>query len=168
MIGHLYRYPHPNDPSRFIYVGQGRSRHSSHKNGYSSFGRRFKTRFPDAVLSSPIKELVEVQDQRELNELETIWMFQFHTWRGYDGGMNLQLPGPEDYRNLAIMAKERGRILGATAVTSGHLERIRGTKKFKKAQRENGFVMGEKNKHYLTPFNSSKEHQSAAGKLGGK
>jgi len=69
-------------------------------------------------LPQPIREEIEVQNQLELNELETIWMFRFHTWRGYPGGMNLMLAGSQDYKNL-------GRISGRKAVENGHLARVR-------------------------------------------
>ena len=54
-------------------------------------------------LPSPIREEVDVENQQELNELETIQMFQYHTWRGYRGGMNLTLPGSIDYKNVGIL-----------------------------------------------------------------
>ena len=98
MIGTLYRYPHPYDPDKFIYVGQGPKRDSSHRSGRSSFGRRFKRDFPGVELLQPIRERVEVSTQSELNEEETIWIFRYHTWRGYVDGMNLVLPGPQDYK----------------------------------------------------------------------
>jgi hypothetical protein len=56
MIGTLYRYQHPHDSARFVYVGQGGNRDRQHRSGKSSFGRRFKKQFPDAVLPQPIKE----------------------------------------------------------------------------------------------------------------
>jgi hypothetical protein len=106
MIGHLYRYPHPNDPARFLYVGQGRKRDRNHRSGKSSFGRRFKRDFPNVDLSQPIREEFEVGDHIELNELETIWMFRYHTWYGYDGGMNYSLPGSSDYGNFSTAHRE--------------------------------------------------------------
>jgi hypothetical protein len=93
MQGTLYRYPHPHDASRFIYVGQGPKRDKDHRAGRSSFGRRFKRDFPDIELPQPVREVIEVSGQLELNELETIWMFQFHTWHGYEDGMNKVIPG---------------------------------------------------------------------------
>ena len=95
MIGHLYRYPHPYDATKFIYCGQGEKRHNVHRSGVSSFGRRFKKLFPGIELPQPIREVVDVQDQLELNELETIWMFRYHTWRGL-GGMNIVFPGSQE------------------------------------------------------------------------
>jgi len=93
MQGTLYRYPHPAEPNKFLYVGQGAKRDREHRVGRSSFGRRFKRDFPGMELSQPIKEVIEVANQMELNELETIWMFRFHTWHGYEGGMNKVIPG---------------------------------------------------------------------------
>ncbi len=112
MKGTLYRYPHPQDPTRFIYVGQGPKRDNEHRSGRSSFGRRFKVDFLGAELPQPIREQIEVSNQLELNEEETIWMFRFHTWRGYFGGMNLTLPGLQDYKQITALA-------GAASVKSG-------------------------------------------------
>src|ERR1700676_2374815 len=103
MIGHLYRYPHPYDATRFIYCGQGAKRDVVHRRGTEGFGRRFKKAFLDVELPQPIREEVEVKDYLELNELETIWMFQYHTWRGYEGGMNLTFPGSDDYKRLWLL-----------------------------------------------------------------
>jgi hypothetical protein len=108
MIGHLYRYPHPCDQTKFIYCGQGAKRDAKHRYGRSSFGRRFKKLFPDVDLPQPIREQVEVSGQLELNELETIWMFRFHTWRGYPDGMNLTLPGSDDYKAMANLGASLG------------------------------------------------------------
>jgi hypothetical protein len=102
MIGHLYRYPHPDDFTRFIYCGQGAERDQEHRSGKSSFGRRFKHRFPDVVLPQPIIETVEAQNQTELSEFETIWIFQYHTWHGL-GGMNLRLPDDREWQNIGRM-----------------------------------------------------------------
>lgn len=118
MIGHLYRYPHPLDSTRFIYVGQGAKRDQAHRSGKSSFGRRFKEKFLGVELPQPIREEFEVQNWIELNELETIWMFRYHTWRGYQDGMNLQIPGAEDYRSISKFG-------GQSAVESGQLEKAR-------------------------------------------
>jgi hypothetical protein len=172
MIGHLYRYPHPHDPSRFIYVGQGLKRDVIHRNGREHFGKRFKKKFPNTDLPQPIRERVEVSDQLELNELETIWMFQYHTWRGYDGGMNLTFPGSADYKNLGRLAAaantDRIKALGRENVDSGFLASIRNTERAIKARKENGYRMGERNKNFLNPYHSDKEHQRKAGRLGGK
>jgi hypothetical protein len=114
MVGHLYRYPHPHDPTRFIYSGQGPKRDERHRSGKSSFGRRFQKKFPNIKLPQPLRESVGVENQIELNELETIWMFRFHTWQGYPDGMNLTIPGSQDYKLAA-------RIGGLATAMSGQL-----------------------------------------------
>ncbi len=101
MIGHLYRYPHPFLSGVWIYCGQGENRDKRHLSGRSSFGRRFRQRFPGVELPQPILEAVEVQSQLELNEKETDWMRRYHTWRDYEDGMNLTLPGSDDYKDMS-------------------------------------------------------------------
>jgi hypothetical protein len=103
MLGTLYRYPHPLIEGRWLYVGQGPNRDIKHRKGIGSFGRRFKKYFPECALPQPVQEHMEVQNYSELNELETIWMFQYHTWHGYDGGMNLRFPGDLNYKVLGIL-----------------------------------------------------------------
>jgi hypothetical protein len=102
----LYRYPHPRDSTRFIYVGQqrGRDRDARHRRGYEGFGKRFKEKFPGIELPHPVREEIEIKDHLELNELETIWMFQYHTWCAYPDGMNLCFPGSLDYQSITAMA----------------------------------------------------------------
>jgi hypothetical protein len=117
MIGTLYRYPHPCDLTRFIYVGQGPKRDVEHRSGRSVFGRNFKKLFPGVELPQPVREQIEVSDHIQLNEEETIWMFRFHTWRGYPGGMNLLIPGSQDYKRIG---KIRGLL---TASIPGHTAR---------------------------------------------
>ena len=117
--GTLYRYSHPNDLTRFIYVGQGYNRDRFHRSGKSSFGRRFKEDFPNIELSQPIEEEFEIVDQAHLNVLETVWIFQFKTWYKY-GGMNITLPGSTDYKNL-------GKITGRINASIGHMNSIRTT-----------------------------------------
>ena len=113
MLKTLYRYQHPHNLEKFIYVGQGPQRDSYHRSGRTSFGARFKKKFPDVELPRPIKEIVEVENQLELNELETIWMFQYHTWKVYKDGMNLRFPGDIDY--AGIMTPEQHRENGLNA-----------------------------------------------------
>ncbi len=145
MIGYLYRYPHPHDSTRFIYVGQGAKRDQAHRSGKSSFGKRFKKLFPNAELPCPVREQAEVKNWLELNEEETIWMFRYHTWRGYQDGMNLIFPGSTDYKIMGKiggptagsnakkfglgffasgMASKGGRIGGKSHAKSGHCARI--------------------------------------------
>lgn len=100
MIGTLYRYPHPIDPCKFIYSGQGSTRDNEHRQGRTSFGRRFKNKYPGISLPKPIKEEIKICDKEELNAIETIWMFRYHTWKGYPDGMNLTFPGTTDYKNM--------------------------------------------------------------------
>jgi hypothetical protein len=99
----LYRYPHPFKPGTFIYVGQESNpkypRDRKHRKGSGGFGARFKQVFPGIDLPQPIRESVEVKNHIDLNELETIWMFRFHTWRGYEDGMNITFPGSHDYKS---------------------------------------------------------------------
>jgi hypothetical protein len=155
MIGHLYRYPHPHDPTRFIYVGQGPRRDSEHRSGKEGFGKRFKKLFPADALPQPIREQVEVRDQLELNELETAWMFQYHTWCGYDGGMNLTFPGSADYKRLGMLGGSiGGRASGKKNAENGHMSSL-------------GRVHGGRYAHVLVEYRTI-EHQSQAGKLGGQ
>ena len=103
MIVHLYRYPHPTLPDVWLYVGQGPNRDQKHRSGMSSFGRRFKKRFPNVELPQPVRWEMEVSNALEKNEEETIAMFQYHTWWGYEGGMNVTLPGSADYKNMGTI-----------------------------------------------------------------
>lgn len=118
MIGYLYRYCHPSNPSKILYVGQGKTRDYRHRNGKSSFGRRFKKRFPASELPQPIHWTVEVQNQLELNEEETIAMFRFHSYHWWEGGMNLSLPGSLDYKILGKMSAIINRQNKTSAVFS--------------------------------------------------
>jgi hypothetical protein len=182
MEGMLYRYPHPHDSTRFIYVGQGFTRDTDHRSSKSSFGRRFRNRFPDVKLPQPIKERVTVINQSDLNEEETIWMFHYHTWRGYDGGMNLQLPGSSDYKRLGRLAVESGqvkrmvtpesrakggRIQGRRAFESGQLASITTTETCSKG----GLVQGKRNAESghmarISVLARTPEHQAYASRIG--
>jgi hypothetical protein len=130
----LYRYPHPFIDGKWIHVGQGSKRDQHHRGGRTSFGRRFKAQFPDVPLPQPVIWWEPIANQIEANEAETIAMFQFRTWHGYEGGMNLTVPGCADYtalaRNQPREAKVRGgriggRIAGRRNVESGHLAKLR-------------------------------------------
>ena len=134
MLGTLYRYPHPYDPTKFLYVGQGANRDKEHRQGKSSFGRRFKKNFPDVELPHPVSEEVEVIDGQHLNSMETAWMVLYHTLLR-EGGMNLLLPGSTDYKNL-------GHIGGRWAVESGHLAKLRTSEHQAKAGRAGGHIGG--------------------------
>ncbi len=110
---HLYRYPHPTLPDVWLYVGQGPNRDQKHRSGMSSFGRRFKKRFPNVELPQPVRWEMEVSNALEKNEEETIAMFQYHTWWGYEGGMNLTLPGSADYKNMGTIGGPIGGPIGS-------------------------------------------------------
>lgn len=98
----IYRYPHPTLQNVWIYVGQDRTglRDRQHRQGKTSFGRRFQKSFPGIELSQREEREVFVENQVELNEEETIDIFRYHTWV-CQGGMNLVLPGSSDYENMA-------------------------------------------------------------------
>jgi hypothetical protein len=104
VLGTLYRYPHPLDAMKFIYVGQGAKRDRAHRRGKEGFGRRFKKEFPNTELPQPIRGEVEVIDNIHLNHLETAWMIVYRTWFGLTSGMNLRMPSSSDYKNLATLA----------------------------------------------------------------
>lgn len=175
MIGHLYRYPHPFDPTKFIYVGQGAKRDRGHRSGESSFGRKFKRDFPTCELPQPIREEFEVETQIELNELETIWMFRFHTWRRAYGGYNIVLPGSQDYKKFGKLggeenvqngwASELGKQSGLKAIQSGQI--------FALAEsgiggRIGGITVGNRHKKNKTGiFGLSKKQKSEAARKGG-
>lgn len=162
MIGHLYRYPHPNDSTRFIYVGQGAKRDKLHRQGVGSFGRRFRKLFPDIELPQPVREDVEVQNQLELNELETVWMFHYHTWHGYQGGMNIGLPGSSDYSMTGKMGgiiggRKRFELHGSPQTTEGS----------RKGGLTQGPITGQKSTENKTGIHSPNFDKVAAGCLGG-
>jgi hypothetical protein len=150
----LYRYPHPFDPTRFIYVGQGAKRDQEHRSGKSSFGRRFKRDFPNIELPQPIREEMEAQNQFDLNELETIWMFQYHTWRpAWPGGYNIIIPGSQDYKSIGIMGGKinaasgqtaaMGKIQGRKNADSGQITRMHELPQSKEAYHNSGKKMGD-------------------------
>lgn len=98
-----------------------------------------------------MREQIDVENQLELNEEETIRMFIYHTWRGYKDGMNLQIPGAEDYKNS-------GKFGGLSAAQSGQLEKARNyperkekwaeiiqSEKAKENRKIQGFKQGKKN-----------------------
>jgi hypothetical protein len=115
---YLYRYPDPTNPNRWIYVGQTRNkrhRDSHHRKGSTSFGRRFKVKFAGHQLPKP--DYFEVfENPQNANFSEVVNIFKLHTWRGY-GGMNLELPGFQNYAEFTKLA-------GAIAVQTGQLLRV--------------------------------------------
>jgi len=134
--GHLYRYPHPYDATKFIYCGQGQNRDKRHRFGHTTFGLKFKRDFPGVELPQPVREVVEVADHLELNELETIWMFQYHTWRrAYPSGYNIVLPGSQDYKKIGVIGAAIG---GRKNAESGLMDRIR----TKESCRKGGLIGG--------------------------
>ena len=116
VLVHLYRYPHPTIPNQWLYVGQGVNRDKQHRSGASSFGRRFRKLFPDTHLPEPVRWTEPASNYLEANEAETIAMFRYHTWRGYQGGMNLTLPGTKDYEHLG---KIGGAVVGRITKENG-------------------------------------------------
>ena len=124
-VGVLYRYPHPHVAGKYLYVGQGSKRDHEHRIGRSSFGRRFYKQFPDTEMPRPEHWVVFISSQQELNEEEIIAMFENHTWCGYEGGMNLSIPGSVDYSIMGIAghrsipADVRSNISRKRAVTLG-------------------------------------------------
>jgi hypothetical protein len=196
----LYRYPHPHIEGKWIYVGQTlakkrNARDKSHRRGGLGFGANFKRRFPGIELPQPTREIVEVENQLELNGLEIVWMFQYHTWHGYEGGMNLTLPGSQDYKKISSLAGnisgrmnvenghldrirklpqtiaasiENGKRLGRWAVQSGLLARIRELPQSKAAMSRSGKINGRKSKENKTGlFSLTLEQKQAAGRKGG-
>jgi hypothetical protein len=146
LLGHLYRYPHPRDASKFIYSGQGEKRDVEHRSARTSFGRRFRKQFPGVELSQPIREVVEVENQLELNELETIWMFRYHIWYGYEGGMNLIFPGGLDYKSIGQIGGRTGGHIGGRRTFENGTGLFAMTLKQKSvASREGGRISGRKN-----------------------
>ena len=111
----IYRYPHPTDVGRWLYTGQTidsitRDRH--HRFGHTSFGRRFKSTFPNVELPQPEVIELEVSTFLDANEEETISIFKNRTWHG-QGGMNLTLPGSIDYVNNGILGgRTSAQLLG--------------------------------------------------------
>lgn len=157
MQGTLYRYPHPLIEGRWLYVGQGPDRDARHRLGTKGFGKRFKKFFPGVELPQPIKETFEVADQLELNELETIWMFRFHTWRGYVGGMNQTIPGSADYKDMSLIGSRIGgqrffELYGRPGSKEDHL---RGSKK-------RGPILGS----IYGPKNAASGQMAALGRSG--
>lgn len=106
----LYRYPHPSVLGQWIYVGQTNNiirRDGLHRYGKSSFGRRFIKLFPDTLLPK-----LEVFDGPFLDKQEADWaeiesMFKHHTWCGYPNGMNLTLPGSQNYKDMGSIGGRR-------------------------------------------------------------
>jgi len=167
----IYRYPHPTEQGRWIYTGQTaniKHRDTEHRKGSRGFGLRFKKLF-HTELPQPNFQEIEVANQLEANEEETIAIFRNHTWHG-QGGMNLSLPGSCDYKQIGLIgaivagqvnvksgwAFELGRL---AVITPGHLS---------KAGRIGGQTTGLRNaKHKIGIFAPTFD-LSKAGIKGGK
>jgi hypothetical protein len=113
----IYRYPHPTEQGKWIYTGQTNNlvrRDRRHRNAKVGFGRRFKKAFLDMELPHPEFQEMEVQNHIEANEEETIAIFRNRTWHG-QGGMNLTLPGSDDYKNFGKIGGQIGGSTGGRA-----------------------------------------------------
>jgi hypothetical protein len=112
---YFYRYPHPTISNQYIYVGQTKYpkiRDKSHRLGNEHFGRRFTQRFPEVSLPPmDIGWHNPVEDPLEAKLIEIEGIFKFHTWRGYPNGMNVTLPGLEDYDNMGRVGGAIGGII---------------------------------------------------------
>jgi hypothetical protein len=110
-IVHLYRYPHPTEPGRFLYVGQGADRDRVHRGGTTSFGRRFKQDFPGVALPQPVRWTEPATTDKERNAAEERAIVLYHTW-DYEGGYNVVTPGTEWFLKLSHEQLTRGRANG--------------------------------------------------------
>lgn len=99
----LYRYPHPFEQGRWVYVGQGAKRDKDHRSGRTSFGLRFQRVFPNIPLPQPYHWCEPATTQMEANRAETDAINSHHTWLK-EGGMNVASPGLEDYKESARLA----------------------------------------------------------------
>lgn len=119
MIYWFYRYPHPTQPLRWLYVGQGPKRHLAHSRGKSAFGFLYQQHFPDLDLSAPEYWFKECPTQHDADEEEAISMFQFRTWGEFDGGMNQQLPGRVNFDKVKKAGELRRRKMMDVCIGSG-------------------------------------------------
>jgi len=165
VFGVLYRYPHPDDVSRFIYCGQGARRDRDHRSAKSSFGRRFQKKFPGVELPQPIREVVEVVDQVHLNHLETAWMILYKTLHIFEDGMNLLLPGSTDYQNIGVM----GGLVSGPASKRGKIAIFGMTQQDRRAASLKAFETNTKNKSGLFGRTSDQISEDArkGGNVGG-
>jgi hypothetical protein len=115
---HLYRYPHPVVPDRFIYVGQGSKRDKEHRAARTPFGRRYKKTFPETDLTYPIRWEEPASNQLEANICEEAAISRFCTWRK-KGGMNWTSPRSDDYQNMGRLGGSvtRDRKVGIYGLT---------------------------------------------------
>ena len=116
-VMHLYRYPHPFTQGRWLYVGQGAKRDSAHRSGQSSFGRRFKRLSPNTP--QPVRWQETASTRLDANLAETVTMPSMVP--EHPGGMNLTLPGSQDYKNAGYMG---GVVQGQRNAANGQMSRI--------------------------------------------
>ena len=173
MQGHLYRYPHPLDASKFIYCGQGAKRDTDHRSGKSSFGRRFAKTFPSIALPQPIRETVEVVDQAHLNALETAWMVVYNTWHKHSTeAMNLLFCSTGYKRLIDFVSPEtrrrNGLKVGRAAVESGQLMSMRSQLTKEQKQKASSAAARKCKERQIGIFALTKELQSEFGRRAGQ
>jgi len=89
-----------------------------------------------------------IMDKLEAKLEEIIAIFQFHTWRGYPEGMNLTLPGLEDYKHMGCLGAYS--LSSKTRILAGKIGgKINGPINIRKIPREilvsNGQKVGRRN-----------------------
>lgn len=151
MEKYIYRYPHPVEIERWVYVGQTvdiKSRDQKHRYGRTAFGRSFRTTFPEMTLPMPVICRVRGTAE-EINKAEEQAIEQYQT-SAAAGGFNKTKPGSLDYRLISLLGnkavkpesrvrggKEAQRLYGCLFTSeqrsrgglknaaSGHLARVR-------------------------------------------
>ena len=111
----LYRYPHPVIPDKWLYVGQTKNptlRDKRHRKADRGFGLRFRKQFGDIPIPAPVIFGEPLLNKSDADCAEVVAMFQYHTWYGYPGGMNLILPSSQDYTDVAHLGGRRAVELG--------------------------------------------------------
>ncbi len=113
-VGHIYGYRDPR--GAWQYVGQScdlDKRHRAHLKGNSFFERMLDlfAGGPDAFEGPVPLETIFAASENELTKKlrsrETLWMFLYETYRPlFKRGLNLCLPGPTDYLDLARRGAE--------------------------------------------------------------
>jgi hypothetical protein len=136
---YFYRYRHPLEQGKFVYVGQSKNpahRDVLHRSGEEGFGRRYKRKFGGMpLLPMDVGWHEPVIDELEAKVIEAEGMFRFHTWHSprWPSGMNEILPGKASYAEMGIVgarnqpreAKVRnGLRRGAQAIATGQLASI--------------------------------------------
>jgi hypothetical protein len=167
----LYSYPHPFDPCKWLYVGQGVNRDSRHRSGKTSFGRRFKALFPDIRLPGPVRWAEPADNHLDANLAETVAMFRYHAWHGYPGGMNLTLPGSQDYTDMGHIGGKVNSEKPGYFARIGHIGGLIGGHKggitaIRKLSRE-AKVRGGKEAARIQPREAKVRGGHAGGSIGG-